>query len=323
MIKNIGYEFYYNMMSVEEQWIYRTLYEGFMHYEDSFNVYKCDTGQLAKIYEKVLLDHPELFYIREIVIETKCLIEGYLIRPTYKFSQNEVKDINGAVYGQIRDILIQCNGKTEQEKELIIHDFIIRNVTYKDAEDTNSHEMLGVFLYGIGVCEGISKAFKYLCDLVGLKTGIVVGKTKGEAVAHAWNMIMLEGNWYNIDVTFNANLSTKAGEIRYDYYNVADAELTDRCTYEVVPTCNTFYGYYKKVNMYAANQSVLRRLIKNRKRQLISVQLPRIVCSKQQLENYIFQAVNDSVIGYGNVEISICSNHDMNVFTIKIEKVRR
>lgn len=62
-------------------------------------------------------------------------------------------------------------------------------------------------MYGIGVCEGISKAFKYLCDKVGIKSGIVIGNVKGEVAAHAWNQICIEGAWYNIDVTFDMNLS--------------------------------------------------------------------------------------------------------------------
>ena len=47
------------------------------------------------------------------------------------------------------------------EKERAIHDYIVKSVVYKDVEAPYSHEAPGALLYGIGVCEGISKAFKY------------------------------------------------------------------------------------------------------------------------------------------------------------------
>lgn len=57
----------------------------------------------------------------------------------------------------------------------------------------------------------MAKAFKYLCDNLGIHAGIVVGNTKEETVAHAWNQICLDGEWYNIDITFDANLTKSTG----------------------------------------------------------------------------------------------------------------
>lgn len=54
-------------------------------------------------------------------------------------------------------ILAKCYRHTAIAKEQIIHDYLVNKVTYKDLDAPYSR----VFLFGIGVCEGISKAFKY------------------------------------------------------------------------------------------------------------------------------------------------------------------
>lgn len=49
------------------------------------------------------------------------------------------------------------------------------------------------------VCEGYSKAFKYLCDRSGIDCLLVEGVTI--AGPHMWNMVWLDGEWWLVDVT--------------------------------------------------------------------------------------------------------------------------
>lgn len=51
------------------------------------------------------------------------------------------------------------------------------------------------------VCEGYSRAFKVLCDRVGIPCVLTEGYGNGEA--HMWNYVELGGSWYAVDVTFN------------------------------------------------------------------------------------------------------------------------
>ena len=51
------------------------------------------------------------------------------------------------------------------------------------------------------VCEGYSKAFKFLCDKIGIPCVLVDGTAGGGA--HMWNYIALDGAWYAVDVTWN------------------------------------------------------------------------------------------------------------------------
>ncbi|MCM1023521.1 MAG: hypothetical protein NC395_05615 [Prevotella sp.] len=53
------------------------------------------------------------------------------------------------------------------------------------------------------VCEGYSKAFQYLCDLGGIECYTVTGNTSSGngAGAHMWNVVVLDGKSYLVDIT--------------------------------------------------------------------------------------------------------------------------
>lgn len=320
-MNNDCYEFYYEMMPATERIVYRAMYAGFINSEDIFSIPKCEYGKISEIFEKLTDDHPEIFYVKSIRIQSRKLLSGCHIIPQYRFTRDEIYYINAEVEKQASPIICRCIGESAIDAEKLIHDYLIEKVTYKDLDAPYSHEMPGVILYGIGVCEGVAKAFKYLCDKVGIRSGIVVGNAKGESVVHAWNQVCVDGDWYNVDVTFDANLTNYSGDIRYDYFNVADYELSDRESFFSVPLCNKYYSFYVKKRKYARCQRDLKDMIRKRTGEIISVQIPKMNCTEKQLQEYLFKTVSDSLLGFEKHEINICPNFNMNVFTIKIVRI--
>ena len=57
---------------------------------------------------------------------------------------------------------------SEWEKEKYVHDFICENVHYDKLKKSYSHEIIGPLGQGVGVCEGIAKSVKVLCDALGI-----------------------------------------------------------------------------------------------------------------------------------------------------------
>lgn len=320
-MSNECYEFYYEMMSSTERIVYRDMYDGLINSEAIFSIPKCEYGKISEIFEKLTDDHPEIFYVKAIHIQSGFLHGGYRIIPQYRFSKNEIECINAEINREVESLVHRCGGKSVVDSEKMIHDYLVEKATYKDIEAPYSHEMPGVFLYGIGVCEGIAKTFKYLCDSVGIRSGIVVGNRKGETTAHAWNQVCIDNEWYNIDVTFDSTLTKYSGDIRYDYFNVTDCELTDRVSFYGVHSCSKYYGFYKKNQKYAKCQNDLKKMMRNRTSDVISVQIPRMNCPEEQLQKYLFRTVSDGLLGFGKYEINIWPNYDMNVFTIKISRM--
>lgn len=57
------------------------------------------------------------------------------------------------------------------------------------------------------VCEGYARAFKVLCDRLGipcvLNEGYARNSASAKTEAHMWNYVQVEGSWYAVDVTWN------------------------------------------------------------------------------------------------------------------------
>ena len=57
---------------------------------------------------------------------------------------------------------------SEWDKEKYVHDFICENIRYDKLKKPYSHEIIGPLGHGVGVCEGIAKSVKVLCDALGV-----------------------------------------------------------------------------------------------------------------------------------------------------------
>ena len=118
-------------------------------------------------------------------------------------------------------------GLNEGEKERYVHDFICRNVRYDKLKKPYSHEILGPLGQGVGVCEGIAKAVKCLCDRLGVWCIVALAENnpdKGVKYRHAWNVVRLGDAYYHLDATFDNSLGS-AELVRYDYFNLDDRRL--------------------------------------------------------------------------------------------------
>ena len=118
-------------------------------------------------------------------------------------------------------------GLNEGEKERYVHDFICRNVRYDKLKKPYSHEILGPLGQGVGVCEGIAKAVKCLCDRLGVWCIVALAENnpdRGIKYRHAWNVVRLGDAYYHLDATFDNSLGS-AELVRYDYFNLDDRRL--------------------------------------------------------------------------------------------------
>lgn len=121
----------------------------------------------------------------------------------------------------LRDTLIQP-GMSEYEIVKTYHDYLVNQTTYQNAGPT-SYDAGGVLLDGAGVCDGYSKALDLLCYLSNIDCVRVAGTAKGQG--HAWNKVQVDGQWYNVDVTWDDPTSSRP-VLRYDYFLVSDATLS-------------------------------------------------------------------------------------------------
>ena len=83
-----------------------------------------------------------------------------------------------------------------------------KNIVYEvNSSSQYQRTAAGALLDGKGVCEDYSLSYKKLMNGAGIQTVCVEGKDRAvytePTVAHMWNRIKLDGQWYNADVTWD------------------------------------------------------------------------------------------------------------------------
>lgn len=247
--------YYYSKMNKIQQNVYHTMKAGLMTLAPSFPVPKLEGSELQDIFFKLRLDCPEIFYAVGFRYRYCRDASNVEMLPEYLFNKKKVKEHQAAMEARIAKLTRSAKAMTEWEKEIYIHDFISTHVRYDKLKKPYSHEIIGPLGQGVGVCEGIAKAVKILCDTLGIWCIIAVSDSNTEKkikYRHAWNVIKIAGNYYHLDATFDNTLSND-DIIRYDYFNQSDKNFFrdhEPVIYEV-PLCNDgdhFYYREKKLS---------------------------------------------------------------------------
>lgn len=115
-------------------------------------------------------------------------------------------------------------GMSDFDKELALHDYIVNNSIYDSANMNNNvpedHNAYGVLVKGLGVCESYAKAMSLLLNKAGIECIVVTGNAGGP---HAWNKVKLDGEWYNLDATWNDPVMQGNTQVlKHTYFNVSD-----------------------------------------------------------------------------------------------------
>ncbi len=219
-----------------------------------YNIGYDDFGEL---YKAILIKHPELFDVRT-GYNGAILYPMERYQPLFIYPDKPYEEIVSMRQTLARGIAhamswIPADG-SDLEKAKAAHDFLTAHVTYdsatynsnptgswSDSEVTTygsiltEHEHFGPYCaYGplvehSAVCEGISYAYKLLMDQSGIPCEYVTNPKDH----HGWNHVMVDGEWYNVDATWDLppyyNLITtefymywEPDCLRYNYFLKSD-----------------------------------------------------------------------------------------------------
>lgn len=255
--------YYYHQLNKQEQAIYKAFYDGVMAHQDIIPISVRDElcqESFERIFSAMTRDNPLIYFLNQSACSIASDIFGHMaICPQYFFSKEKVKEYNRKIEKAVNELagrlqLLKCN---DYEKELRIHDWICQNIEY-DYEGNDkgklmrviaSHNILGVFAHHKAQCEGIAKAVKVLLNAVDVKCIVVTGDSakSGQYVPHAWNIVNIDGEPYQIDVTWDMGVMEQSKQhIAYDYFNLTDGLInSDHKADSGLPECKS-----KKANYY-------------------------------------------------------------------------
>ena len=226
-VKNRAYideEFYpyFGLLNEAQKEVYYDIIEGANEYKQSITPsMKIQVADVKDIFYAVMYDHPEIFwldshYSYDFYQDTNEVIK---INLTYTSVIDNIIE-NRRQFDEIIDTIV-TNAKTYQldyEREKYVHDTLVNKITYDD-EYKDDQSAFNAIVNSRSVCAGYAKAFQIIMTKLGIPTYYITGEAKGD---HAWNLILLEDGYYNVDVTWDDQVD----RIIYKYYNVNEEKIS-------------------------------------------------------------------------------------------------
>lgn len=183
------------------------------------------------------------YYVEDIniTVEKGYFPDGHNVRVhmqfNYKFSKEEVD----AFYQEMRDIAQKLKKDSDFESVKAAYDYIINRVDYD--YDYNNYLDYEGFRDGVMVCSGYSMALFHLLVDMDIPVRMVNGYCTEEeksVTAHAWNVVKIDGKWYNVDATWDDPGEEK--DIQYQYFLKSDADFGNHYRN------NAYEGYGKDIS---------------------------------------------------------------------------
>lgn len=248
--------YYYTQLNKQEQAAYYALLQGLNSLAPSFMVPRLEGDALFKIHFLLRLDHPEVFWSAGMKYKYYDNSSSVEVVPEYLFDKKKIQEHQKAMNSRVEKVARPAAGLKEEEKLKYIHDFICENVYYDKLKKQYSHEIIGPMGQGVGVCEGIAKSVKILCDALNIWCTIAISEAnpeKGIKYRHAWNVLKINGKYYHLDATFDNSLGkgrdkVAAEELRYDYFMLSDKQVFRDHEPVIwrVPECSDGEAFYYK-----------------------------------------------------------------------------
>lgn len=211
---------YYQMLDEKGQHMYRQIYANANAMTEAFiPIEEVTVPEIKNAMMAVYNDHPELFWLNTTFTckydKNKVCAELDL---DYNMTQEELDKASPEFYNTANSILTELANLGSYEKEVKLHDRLIREIDYDQGADMNQ-SAYSALVEKKSVCAGYARAYQYLMQRMGIPCYYCTGYAGQD---HAWNIVALDDGYYNVDVTWD---DTPGGE--YDYFNKTDEDYAN------------------------------------------------------------------------------------------------
>lgn len=255
--KGSAYKYYYQLLSNKEKQAYANILDVIHTFPEATEIPLLNQSELTTVFEALLYDNPELFFLDRNCTITQRGTKAYF-NAQYLISLSEYATQKQALFDTARDIVARTEGMSAFDKELFIHDYLVRLIIYDDADTGTESNAYGALILGKAACEGYAKATKLLLDMAGIECYVVNGtaiNVGGGRESHMWNIVSIDGNYYHLDTTWNDPVSADGkdtGKISHTYFNLTDDEIskTHKEFLSVHPCTQTEANYFRRMGLY-------------------------------------------------------------------------
>ena len=238
--------YWYQHLDDEGQRLYAAIYRSLYFQRDDAFIYGADADEALDTYFDLWYDSPELFYTADNASATESTVEtrlgtGHLetlVHFHYLYERDQIPVVAAQLDEEIAGIMAGMDeGWSDERKVSYFHDELIDRADYSydsprvatiQPEFYESSTVAGPLLRGEAICGGYTQALELLCRRAGVDCFTVIGKVDEEEdpeTVHAWNAMQVDGEWTNVDVTWDEALA-EAG-MGFEYLFVSGDELRE------------------------------------------------------------------------------------------------
>ncbi len=251
-----------------------TLYDGCSVMTEIIDVsqYGLSADEFERKYYDFCMMYPEL------LLDTSWswrIIGGMVqqIKPVYLFPQEEMPAQRQRLKNTISAFATKVSELYQDplEQMLYLHDSFAAKCEYDTevankageveltAEEARSFHAYGLFFNDIAVCQGYAQAFYAICQELGYQVSYCRNNS------HIWNYIKLDGEWYQMDVTWDDPVPDKPNSAIHKYFLCSDEIMSDhapsqwRTPLGSIPTCNSTKYQTGYLFNFPAQKSIVKK----------------------------------------------------------------
>lgn len=128
---------------------------------------------------------------------------------------------------------------------------------YAEKQEKDCRNLKNGLLYGKCVCAGYADILKNALSLVNIESMFISGKAGEEW--HAWNKVKIDGEWYNVDVTWDAPCLRGGVPPAHCLKSDDTIKLEDKKSDFQGPKCINDVALEEILNMFTANMPELKK----------------------------------------------------------------
>jgi transglutaminase/protease-like cytokinesis protein 3 len=159
-------------------------------------------------FHNFLQSNPEFYYVDS---DVQCTFSGNTAK-TLKISY-EADDNRNTVNEIVNSIVQQASQySTDYDKAKFVHDYLVENSSYDySLTKFSTYDLL---VNKTGVCQAYAYSYKLILN----KLGIECEYAKSTSMEHMWNVVKIDGVWYNVDCTWSNTTRIPGDKVSNAYF---------------------------------------------------------------------------------------------------------